>query len=52
MIFSWEKKFVWKINYEYAAAESLQSCPAPCGPGDFSPLGFSVHGLLQARILE
>ena len=23
-----------------------------CDPTDFSPLGFSVHGILQARILE
>ena len=24
-----------------------QSCPALCDPMDFSPLGFSVHGILQ-----
>ena len=29
-----------------------QSCPALCGPMDCSPAGFSVHGILQARILE
>ena len=29
-----------------------QSCPALCEPGDCSPPGFSVHGILQARILE
>ena len=23
-----------------------------CDPLDYSPLGFSVHGILQARILE
>ena len=33
-------------------AESLQSCPALCDPMDCSPLGSSVHGILQARILE
>ena len=35
-----------------AAAESLQSCPTLCDPLDGSPLGSSVPGILQARILE
>ena len=30
----------------------LQSCPALSGPIDCSLPGFSVHGILQARILE
>ena len=29
-----------------------QSCPTVCGPMDYSPLGSSVHGILQARTLE
>ena len=29
-----------------------QLCPTLCNPTDSSPLGFSVHGILQARILE
>ena len=29
-----------------------QSCPALCDPMDCSPPGSSVHGILQARILE
>ena len=29
-----------------------QSCPTLCNPMDCSPPGFSVHGILQARILE
>ena len=29
-----------------------QLCPALCDPMDSSPPGSSVHGLLQARILE
>ena len=29
-----------------------QSCPTPCNPIDCSPPGSSVHGILQARILE
>ena len=32
-------------------AKSLQSCPTLYDPMDCSPLGFSVHGILQARIL-
>ena len=40
----------------YAHARLLQSCLTPCGPMDCScqapmPMGFSAHGLLQARIL-
>ena len=35
-----------------AAAKSLQSCPILCDPIDGSPLGSSVPGILQARILE
>ena len=29
-----------------------QSCPSLCDPADCSLPGFSVHGILQARILE
>ena len=35
-----------------AAAKSLQSCPTLCDPIDGSPPGFSVPGILQARVLE
>ena len=30
----------------------IQSCPTFCGPMNCSPSGSSVHGILQARILE
>ena len=33
-------------------AKSLQSCSTLCNPIDGNPLGFSVPGILQARILE
>ena len=33
-------------------AKSLQSCPTLCDPVDCSQPGSSVHGFLQARILE
>ena len=29
-----------------------QLCPTLCNPMDCTPSGFSVHGILQARILE
>ena len=35
-----------------AAAKSLQLCLTLCDPIDSSPLGSSVPGILQARILE
>ena len=35
-----------------AAAKSLQSCPTLCDHIDRSPLGSTVPGILQARILE
>ena len=34
------------------AAKSPQSCPTLCDPKEGSPLGSSVPGILQARILE
>ena len=34
------------------AAKLLQSCPTLCDPINGSPLGSSVPGILQARILE
>ena len=33
-------------------AKLLQSCASLCGPTDCSPPASSVHGVLQARILE
>ena len=33
-------------------AKLLQSCLTLCNPMDCSPPGSSVHGILQARILE
>ena len=33
-------------------AKSIQSCPTLCDLMDYSPPGSSVHGILQARILE
>ena len=33
-------------------SEVAQSCLTLCDPMDYSPPGSSVHGILQARILE
>ena len=33
-------------------AKSLQSCPTLCDPMGHSPPGSSVHGFLQARVVE
>ena len=33
-------------------SEVMQSCPTLCYPVDYSPPCSSVHGILQARILE
>ena len=41
----------WKIPWMEEPG-SLQLCPTLCDPRDGSPLGSSVPGILQARILE
>ena len=38
--------------YIHVHVQSLQMCPPLWNPVDFSPPGSSVHGILQARILE
>ena len=40
------------IDSTCACGLSLQSCLTLCNPMDYSPPGFSVHGILQAGILE
>ena len=48
----------WKFFQDFEAivllcvCEVAQSCPTLCDPVDCSPPGSSVHGILQARILE
>ena len=41
-----------EVTAAAATAKLLQSCPTLCNPIDSSPLGSSVPGILQARILE
>ena len=40
------------IYIKESESEVAQSCLTLCNPVDCSPPGFSVHGILQARILE
>ena len=40
------------LSKVYVHAKSLQSCPSLCNPVDYSLSGSSLHGILQARILE
>ena len=49
------KQFQWNLVQTAAAAaaaKSLQACPTLFDSIDGSPLGSSVPGILQARILE
>ena len=45
------KIYTWICIYK-TCAKSLQLCPTLCDPMDCSPPGLSVHGILQARMLE
>ena len=42
----------WEMGASCMCAKSFQSCPTLHDPMDYSQLGSSVHGILQARILE
>ena len=50
----WEFKQNWQCSSQpcYVHAKSFQSCATLCDLMDCSPPGSSVHGTLQARILE
>ena len=63
MLFTYECEFLWKwglrsYNQDQLILEaclrvkSLQSCPTLCDPRDCSPLGSSVLGIFQARVVE
>ena len=44
--------FLFQCRKVKSESEVAQSCPTLCDPVDCSPPGSSVHGILQARILE
>ena len=41
-----------KFNSKCEVSEVTQSCPTLCDPMDCNLPGSSIHGILQARILE
>ena len=43
---------VSSILYYYFCGLVTKSCPTLCDPLDYSPPGSSVHGIVQARVLE
>ena len=43
---------LWKCIYIYVLCLVTQSYQTVCNPMDYSPPCFSIHGILQARILE
>ena len=43
------KLLISYVSYHYISA---QSCPTLCDPVDLSPPGSSIHGIVQARMLE
>ena len=46
------KILLHSVGHVCMCAQSLQSGPTLCDPMDSSPLGASVPGILQARLLE
>ena len=44
-------ELIWRLSLQQRESEVTWSCPTLCNPVDCSPLGSSVHGILQARIL-
>ena len=43
---------IYLIMCVYCVCSVTSSCLTVCDPTDYSPLGSSVHGIFQARILE
>ena len=43
---------MYVLLYTHVKVLVTQSCLTLCNPMDCSPPGFSVHGILQTRILE
>ena len=46
----WNSAFKWVSEVKWS--EIAQSCPTLCNPMDYSLPGSSLHGILQARVLE
>ena len=50
-LYSYQQCF-YSLSFSVVHAKSFQLCLTLCNPVDCSPPGSSVHGILQARILE
>ena len=50
--FHWVQSFLKHFSLILDGSEVIQSCLTLCNPTDCSPQGSSVHGILQARVLE
>ena len=48
----WDMNAFNRINFSLEPHRRVQSCLTLCDPTDNIPPGSSVHGILQARILE
>ena len=46
------EKVNFHSNPKESESEVAQLCPTPCDPVDCSPPGSSIHGILQAIVLE
>ena len=52
-VFTWPPSVPWDLLHGQTTCVLVaQSCPALCDPMDWGSLGSSIHGILQARILE
>ena len=54
---TWDKLLHFSVSQDVQMIRSkvssrIQVCPTLCKPMDYSPPGSSVHGILQARILQ
>ena len=49
--YQWVKSSLFYTGF-WVLGEVAQLCPTLCDPMDYSPPGSSIHGILQARILE
>ena len=49
---TWLSDFSFSQGLDAVCVKALQSCLTLCDPMDCCPPGSSVHGILQAKILE
>ena len=52
IVFLFYEELLFFVYFLFLMCVPAQSCPALCNTVDCGPLGSSVHGVLQSRILE